>query len=281
MYIALRGLFGFIIPYFYLTLIILSSMFFLPSFSNSNLYKVLYIVHMRKVLIWLWHLLSLVIVIMTIGFALLAIIKPQIIAVAIEFVREKILFFGWKNYLLVLWLGFLESIPFINIAIPWQTLMVIISGFMAQENTILTIVCVIAASILWDLVAYYLWKYKWESILRHYGTMFGLTKERVDKLKDMTKDNAHRAIFASKWNSYTRWMLSFISGMAHMRLGEFMLYNVLWSITYSVVIVYLAKLFIGNYTKVVPYLRWIGLWIIAAGIIWYLFRQYYNARKTR
>lgn len=236
---------------------------------------------MKKIFIKIWHVLSVIIALMTIWFALMAIVKPERIGIGIEFVREKILIWWWKNYLLVLWLWFLESIPFVNIAIPGQTIMVIISWFLAQTNLILTIFCVIISSILWDLLAYYIGKHNGEFLLEEYGQLFGLTKERVAKLKHAMTDHAHRVIFASKWNSYTRWMLSFIAWMAHVKLWEFMIYNILGSVVYSTIIVYLARMFIWNYEKVVPYLRWIWLIIIGWAVLRYIFKKYYNARKSR
>ncbi len=95
----------------------------------------------------------------------------------------------------------------------------------------------------------------------------------------MTHEHAHWALFASKWNSYTRWMLPFIAWSSHMKFRDFMIYNILGSIVYGIVIVVLSSLFIGNYEKVIPYVRWIGLWVITIVAIWYIIKFYKNERK--
>ncbi len=236
---------------------------------------------MKKALIILWHIFTIIIAVATIGLAVLVIFKPSLLLDAIAYVRWIIDTLGWKNYLLVGWVGFVESIPFLNMAIPWQTFMILIAWFLAQTNIVGTMLVVIIASTLWDAVAYGLWMYKWDSLLRHYGWTFWLTAERIEKLKTMAHSQAHWAVFASKWNSYTRWMLPFIAWTSRMSFWQFMIYNILGSIVYGIIIVFLAKLFIGNYEKVVPYVRWIGVWVFVIVWWWYFIKHYRNERKTR
>lgn len=206
-------------------------------------------------------------------------VKPTLLTMTIEWLNGVIEFLWWKNYALIAGIWFLESIPFINIAFPGQTFMILISWFVAQTQPIITVLLVIIAWIVWDTVAYKVGRYKWESIMRHYWPTFWLTEEWTAKLKKMTHEHAHWALFASKWNSYTRGMLPFIAGSSHMNFREFMLYNVLWSIVYWVVIVVLSSLFIWHYEKVVPYVRWIWLAVIGIVSIWYIIKYYKNGSK--
>ncbi len=77
----------------------------------------------------------------------------------------------------------------------------------------------------------------------------------------------------SKWNAYTRGFLPFIAGALRMPFREFMLYNMLGSAVFGGVLVFLAKMFIGHYREVVPYIRWIGLGMIVAMGVWYWWKH--------
>ncbi len=237
--------------------------------------------YMKKFLIGLWHVVSILLVIISVGLALVLMINPGLLTVVIERLDWIISLLWWKNYLLIFTIGFLESVPFFNIAFPWQTFMVLIAWFIAKNNFAFTVLVVALAWVVWDIFAYGLWRYKWNSILRHYGPTFWLSQEWIDKLKDMVKNHWQWALFASKWNSYTRGMLPFIAGTSHTKFGVFLLYNALWAITYATVIVYLSRLFIGNYDMVVPYVRRIGLGIIGIVALWYIIKYYKNGRKVR
>jgi membrane-associated protein len=234
---------------------------------------------MKKILIWVWHFFSIALILISIGLTIAVLVKPELLTMTIHWLNGVIEFLWWKNYVLVGWIWIIESIPFLNIAFPGQTFMILIAWFVAQSHLILTVLIVVCAWIIWDTIAYKLWKYKWESLMRHYWPTFWLTQEWVEKLQKMTHEHAHRALFASKWNSYTRWMLPFVAGSSGMNFREFMLYNVLGSIVYGVVIVLLSRLFIWHYDKVVPYIRWI--WLSVVGIVWivYIVKYYKNERK--
>lgn len=164
---------------------------------------------------------------------------------------------------------------------PGQTFMVIIAWFVAQFNYVGIVLIVAISSIIGDGIAYYLGRKQGETILGLYGPAFWLNEDRVKKIKDTMKDHSHWAIFASKWNTYTRGILPFIAGSAHTNFWEFMMYNMLWSLAYSLVLVTLAKMFVGHYQVVAPYIRWIGLWVVWIAAIWYIYTHIRDARKTR
>jgi membrane-associated protein len=208
-------------------------------------------------------------------------IKPSLLLDVIWWLEWVIIYLWWKNYLLMWGVWFIESIPFLNIAFPGQTFMILIAWFVAQKAFLLAMLIVVFACTLWDMVAYLVGRYKGNSILRHYWPTFGITPEYVDKIKEMTHEHAHRALFASKWNSYTRWMVPFIAWTSHMKFWDFMFYNILGSIVYWWVLVYLAKLFIWHYDKVVPYVRWIWLWVVWIVAIWYIIKYRKKHGKTR
>lgn len=141
------------------------------------------------------------------------------------------------------------------------------------------LVVVACATLLGDLFAYWLGTYKGESILYWYGPAFGLTPERVKKIHTLMEKHSHRAIFASKRNNYTRGIIPFIAGSAKAPFASFMLYNIIGSIVYSVVLVTLAKVFVGHYKMVLPYMRWIGIGLVFLAAVWYFLKRRRHADK--
>ncbi len=236
---------------------------------------------MKKVLLWTWYIFTALIIISTVSLTAIIMFKPHTLQYIIGWMMHVVDFLWWKNYLLAGTIGILESIPFLNMAIPWQTFMIIIAGFVAQFNYFGILLIVTLASIIGDTIAYFWWKYHGKSLLRTYGPAFGFTESRVDSLMKTMKKHNHRTIFASKRNSYTRGVLPFIAWTGHINFWEFMLYNMLGSLAYATVLVSLAKVFVGHYQKVIPYVRWIGLGILIIAGIWYLITYIRNERKTR
>jgi membrane protein DedA with SNARE-associated domain len=236
---------------------------------------------MKKFFVTLWHIFSIIIIIATIGLAVVVLIKPHMLLYLVHYVGDMVQYFWWKNYLFLWLIAFVESIPFLNMAIPGQTFVIIISGFLAQVDYIGASMTVVVISTLGDRAAFRLGWYKWASILTHYWPTFGITDKSVEKVRGILKKMWHWAVFVSKRNSYTRGMLPFIAGISHMRKWEFMLYNMLWSIIYGFGLVWLAKLFVGNTERVVPYIRWIGIGMAVVAILWYFLIHKRDERKTR
>jgi membrane protein DedA with SNARE-associated domain len=236
---------------------------------------------MKKLFVTLWHILSIIIFIATIGLAVVVFAKPHLLLSLINYVGEIVQHLWWRNYLFLWLIGFVESVPFLNMAIPGQTFVIIISGFLAQFDYFGTSMTVVIISTLGDRVAFLLGKYKWASLLTHYWPTFGITDKSLDKIRGILKKMGHRAIFVSKRNSYTRGMLPFIAGIGHMRKWEFLLYNMLWSVVYWFGLVLLAKLFVGNTERVVPYVRWIGVGMMILAVLWYFLIHKRNERKAR
>ncbi len=265
----------------YTFLLVFFKQYFRLCFVSCFFVVKVYYENMKKILIWIWYIFSALIITSTVGLAIIMFAKPHVLQDIIVRMMRMVEFLGWKNYLLASWVTILESIPFINMAIPGQTFMVIIAWFVAQFNYIGIVLIVAISSIIGDSIAYYLGRKQGETILGLYGPTFWLNEDRVKKIKDAMKDHSHWAIFASKWNAYTRGILPFIAWSAHTNFWEFMLYNMLWSLAYSLVLVTLAKMFVGHYQVVAPYIRWIGLWVVWVAAIWYIYTHIRDARKTR
>jgi len=114
-----------------------------------------------------------------------------------------------------------------------------------------------------DIVGYLLGKYRGDSFIEQFGKYFGVGKTEVQYMGRALDKYGARAIVLSKWNGYSRGIVPFIAGTSKMKPAKFMLFNVLGSVIYSVVLITLAKVFVGYYEQIIPYIRRIMLGILA------------------
>ena len=206
---------------------------------------------------------------------------PSYLAALIEQIKEMIFTLGWKNYLIVAIISIIESIPFFNVIFPGAIFIIIIGWFVAQTDLLGVTAVVIICTIIGDGLAFLLWKRKWDSLLSGYWSAIWITTERLTKFKSIMKKNDSLAIFASKWTNYTRWIIPFFSGLSHTKNARFFLWNSLGSIVYWSIIVFLGKMFLGNYQVVLPYLRIIAAIVLVWTWLWYLISYYVNNHKSR
>ncbi len=57
--------------------------------------------------------------------------------------------------------------------------------------------------------------------------------------------------------------------------GRFMLFNFIGSAVYAIILITLAKIFVGYYEIIIPYIRWImlGILLIAGLYMWFFKRD--------
>ena len=206
---------------------------------------------------------------------------PSYLTTILEYVKEITISLGWKNYLIVAIISIIESIPFFNVIFPGAIFIIIIGWFVAQTDLLGVTAVVIICTIIGDGLAFLLWKRKWDSLLSGYWSTIWITTERLTKFKSIMKKNDSLAIFASKWTNYTRWIIPFFSGLSHTKNARFFLWNSLGSIVYWSIIVFLGKMFLGNYQLVLPYLRIIAAIVLVWTWLWYLISYYVNNHKSR
>lgn len=209
----------------------------------------------------------------TFGLTVAILIKPELLAHVLEWVLKHTATLGARNYVLASGISLIESIPFLNMAVPGQTIAIMIAWYVAQYDFLWILAVVVLSSTIGDAIAYWLGRKYGDYMLAHFGPIFGLNDTMVDKIESLIGKMWHWAVFVSKWNAYTRGFLPFITGTLRMPFWEFMMYNLLGSLMFGSVLVYLAKLFIGHYREVVPYVRWIGLGLMVLMGVWYWWKH--------
>ena len=236
---------------------------------------------MRRIFQHLVNITTILGIILTSAALILLFFYPSYLGALIEHIKEMIFTLGWKNYLLVAIICIIESIPFFNVIFPGAIFIIIIGWFVAHTDYFGITAIVIVCTIIGDGLAFLLWKQKWDSLLSGYWSAIWITPDRLTKFKMIIQKHDYIAIFASKWTNYTRWIIPFFSGLSHTKRQKFILRNALGSIVYWAIIVGLAKIFLGNYILVLPYLRIIAAIVLVWTWLWYLISYYVNNHKNR
>lgn len=107
-----------------------------------------------------------------------------------------------------------------------------------------------------------------------YGKYFGIGKTEVMYIGRALEKYGAWAIVLSKRNGYARGIIPFVAGTSKMGRWRFMLFNVVGSVLYTMVLLTLAKIFVGYYEQIIPYIRWIVLGIFAlVGLYFWFFKR--------
>lgn len=124
------------------------------------------------------------------------------------------------------------------------------------------IVVVSVSVIVGDIVGYLLGKYQGGKFIDRFGKYFGVGRTEVNYMGRGLEKYGARAIVLSKRNGYARGIVPFIAGTSRMKPAKFMVFNIFGSVLYASVLITLARVFVGYYQEIIPYIRRIMLGIL-------------------
>ena len=182
------------------------------------------------------------------------------------------------NYLLVFFSGLAESLPIIWIVVPWQNVLLLVGWFFAQkwiDEMFLVILCASIWGIIWNYFAYFLWKKYWKTFFKKYGLWLWIWETEVSYLEKWVEKWGPIWIIVWKFQPTTRAFLPFIAWSMWMKSRKFMLYNIIWSVVYSAVIVWIGLIFVNHFKTIIKYMEliFLGIFIIAAIYIYNFKRE--------
>ena len=173
----------------------------------------------------------------------------------------------WNWNYIIAWLtSWIESLPVIWVVVPWQNILLIVWGFFWEISTTNLIWVMLVASvwaILWNYIWYILWKHYGDDFFRKYWNWIWIWLTEVKYLKKWINKWWPIWIIIGKFHPMTRAFLPFIAGSMWMKKVSFMIYNILWSIIWSIIIIWLWVLFVEYYKIILNYIWYIMLWIIS------------------
>jgi membrane protein DedA with SNARE-associated domain len=135
------------------------------------------------------------------------------------------------------------------------------------------------------LVAYAIGWYGGRPIIERWGRYLGITPDDLDRADDFFARHGDAAAFFGRMVPIIRSLVSFAAGIAHMRLGRFIVFTFLGSLPWTLLLVVAGMVMganweeIGGLLKRFEYLVLAILVVIALGWIW--FRIVKPRRATR
>lgn len=164
---------------------------------------------------------------------------------------------GHWSYLFIFLGATLESAAFLGLFVPGEAL-VIFSGFLAARGLLDVgdlIVIVAAGAILGDSIGYELGRHLGRPWLVRYGRWVGLRAAHLERVDAFFARHGGKTVFLGRFVGFARALAPFVAGSSRMRYRQFLPYNVLGGILWSIGFV-LVGYFCGASWQVAE--RWIG-----------------------
>jgi len=214
---------------------------------------------------------------LTFVLSILALVKPEWIKEAIEWLKIAINSLGYWNYIIVFLMWLVESFPLLWVVVPGQNILLIVWGFFAEiskQNLYYVIILASVGAIISNYIWFFLGKKYWDSFFEKYWVWMGVWKTEVKYLKKWVKKWWPVWIIFWKFHNFTRAFVPFIAGSMGMSNKVFWISNIIGSIIRAATIVILGVVFAKYYEILVDYFGYIMTWIfIIIAVYIYLFKK--------
>lgn len=208
--------------------------------------------------------LNLILAFITIALLFIAVFKPNLLKLFLEWLWQAILTLWNWNFLIAFFSAMIESFPVIWVIVPWMQVMLMVWGFFWKFYLPEVILLAIAWAMLWNYFGYILWVKYWDSFLKKYWDWFGMWKTELKMLKKQIDKNWPWFIIIWKFHNFTRAFVPFIAWSMWMKKTNFWKYNILWSIIWAITIITLWVVFAHYYKIIVDLMSYIifGIFIL-------------------
>jgi membrane protein DedA with SNARE-associated domain len=211
----------------------------------------------KKILKFLFQIINILLIWITIILALISIFKKEWIEQFIEWMKIVIEWMWMWNYLIAWSSSLIEAFPVLWVVVPWQNILLIVWWFFWNiDNTHLLYIIIVAIiwAIIWNWIWYILWRHYWDSFFKKYWNWFWIWLTEVKYLKKWIHKWWAWWIIVWKFHPMTRAFLPFIAWSMWMASTKFMIYNIIWSIIRAITIILLWVMFVEYYKIILEYI---------------------------
>jgi len=229
----------------------------------------------KKIFKFLFQLINIILIGLTIVLALISIFKKEWIEQFIEWMKVAIEWMWMWNYLIAWTSSLIEAFPVLGVVVPGQNILLIVWWFFWNiDNTHLAYIIVVAIiwAIIWNWVWYILWRHYWDEFFKKYWNWFWIWLTEVKYLKKWIHKWWAWWIIVWKFHPMTRAFLPFIAWSMWMATTKFMIYNIIWSIVRAITIILLWVMFVEYYKIILEYIWYIMMWLMF--LIWIYIYKY-------
>lgn len=225
---------------------------------------------LKNILQFLVKAVNIFFVLLMIVLLYISIFEKQLFENFIEWLKITVSSLWYWNYLIIFSSSFIEAFPVVWVVVPGQNILMAVWWVfwkISTENLIFVGVFASLWAIIWNYVWYFLWAKYGDSFFEKYWNRFGIGLTEVKYLKKWINKWWALWIIFWKFHPMTRAFLPFIAGSMGMKKKNFMIYNIIGSIIWSVTIVVLGLVFVEYYKIILEYIWTITLIIMV--LIWF------------
>jgi membrane protein DedA with SNARE-associated domain len=229
----------------------------------------------KKILKFLFQIINILLIWITIILALISIFKKEWIEQFIEWMKIVIEWMWMWNYLIAWSSSLIEAFPVLWVVVPWQNILLIVWWFFWNiDNTHLLYIIIVAIiwAIIWNWIWYILWRHYWDSFFKKYWNWFWIWLTEVKYLKKWIHKWWAWWIIVWKFHPMTRAFLPFIAWSMWMASTKFMIYNIIWSIIRAITIILLWVMFVEYYKIILEYIG--SIMMVVFIIVWIYIYKY-------
>lgn len=187
---------------------------------------------------------------------------------------------GHWGYAVLFFGAMLESAAFLGIVVPGESL-VLAAGFFAAQHLLdldALIVVVSIGATLGDSIGYEMGRRLGRTALREYGGRFGITEARIDKAERLFVRHGGKAVFFGRFIGFARALVPFLAGSAAMPYRQFLPFNALGAVLWTVVATLLGYVLGASWGLAE---RWVGrASAILAGFLAFAALMYWLGRQV-
>lgn len=224
--------------------------------------------------------LNIIFTVITLALLFIAIFKPDLVKLFLDWMSKLILSLWYWNYLIAFSSAMIESFPVIWVLVPWMQIMLMVWWFFlvwwayGKFAMFEVILLAIIWAIIWNYVGYLLGIKYGDSFFKRYWYLFWLWKTELKILKKQIDKNWAAFIIFGKFHNLTRAFIPFIAGSMWMHKKRFWPYNIIWSVIWAITIIVLWVVFANYYKIIVDHTLYIMLGIaLLVGLYIYFFKR--------
>jgi undecaprenyl-diphosphatase len=184
----------------------------------------------------------------------------------LQYLLDLVARLGNWSYVIIFVAAALECAAFLGLVVPGESL-VLASGFFAHQGILrlgAVMVTTALGAIVGDNIGYYLGrKLGREWLLRH-GSRFGITGRRLQQADTFFQRHGPKAVFFGRFIGFARALVPFVAGTSRMRYRQFMIYNALGAVLWTIGFVTLGYV-LGASWQVAE--KWMGRTSLILGAI--------------
>ena len=230
--------------------------------------------NLKSFLSLIFKLLNILFVWITIALLLIVLFKKEWFELFFEWFKTFIIWLWYWNFLLVLIISIVESFPVLWVVVPGQQAMLIVWWVFGKIHLFPVIMCASLWALIWNYIWFHLWMHYGDKFFSKYWNWFWVWTTEIKYIKNSVIKHGAWFVIFWKFHNTTRAFVPFIVWSMNMNKKKFWIYNFIWSILWSAVIVVLWTLFVEYYKQILEYIGYIftGIFVLF-GIYIYFFKK--------